>query len=158
MWFNLFNFYCLCFWCHILEIIAKMNAKELFPYIFLRSFMVLGLKFKSLTHFELTFVSGVRQASSFFLVHIDIQSSQHHLLKRLETVSDLIFLGSKNTADWSHKIKRHLLPGRKAMTNIDCVLKGRDITLLTKLIQSKLWYFPLVMYACESWTIKKAER
>ena len=71
-----------------------------------------------------------------------------------------IFLGSKITADGdcSHKIKRHLLFGRKAMTNLDSILKSRDITLLTKVCLVKAMVFPLVMYGCESWTIKKAER
>ena len=77
----------------------------------------------------------------------------------VETVSDFIFLGSKITADGdcSHEIKRHLLLGRKAMTNIDSVLKSRDITLLTKVHIVKAMVFPVVMYGCESWTIKKAE-
>ena len=76
-----------------------------------------------------------------------------------ETVSDFIFLGSKITADGncSHEIKRCLLLGRKVMTNLDSVLNSRDITLPTKALLSKLWFFPVVMYGCESWTIKKAE-
>ena len=76
-----------------------------------------------------------------------------------ETVTDFIFLGSKITVDdgCSHKIKRHLLLGRKAMTNLDSVLKSRDITLLTKIWSVKATVFPVVMYGCESWTIKKAE-
>ena len=74
----------------------------------------------------------------------------------VETVRDFIFLGSKITADGdcSHEIKRHLLPGRKAMTNIDSVLKSRDITLLTKVYLVKATVFPVVIYGCESWTIK----
>ena len=77
----------------------------------------------------------------------------------LETVSDFIFLGSKITADGdcSHEIKRHLLLGRKAMTNLDSILKSRDITLPTKVCLVKAMVFPVVMYACESWTINKAE-
>ena len=77
----------------------------------------------------------------------------------METVTDFIFLGSKITADGdcSHEIKRHLLLGRKAMTNLDRVLKSRDITLLTKVHIVKAMVFPVVMYACESWTINKAE-
>ena len=77
----------------------------------------------------------------------------------METVTDFIFLGSKITADGdcSHEIKRHLLPGRKAMINLDSILKGRDITLLTKVCLVKAMVFPAVMYGCESWTIKKAE-
>ena len=76
-----------------------------------------------------------------------------------ETVSDFIFLGSKITADGdcSHEIKRHLLLGRKAMTNLDNILKSRDITLSTKVNLVKAMVFPVVMYGCESWTIKKAE-
>ena len=77
----------------------------------------------------------------------------------VETVSDLIFWGSKITADGdcSHEIKRHLLFGRKVMTNLDSILKSRDITLPTKVHLVKLMVFPVVMYGCESWTIKKAE-
>ena len=77
----------------------------------------------------------------------------------METVRDFIFWGSKITADGdcSHEIKRHLLLGRKAMTNIDGILKSRDITLLTKVHMVKAIFFPIVMYGCESWTIKKAE-
>ena len=76
------------------------------------------------------------------------------------TVSDLTFLGSKITADGdcSHEIKRRLLLGRKAVTNLDSILKSRDITLLTKVCIVKAMVFPVVMYGCESWTIKKAER
>ena len=78
----------------------------------------------------------------------------------METVTDFIFLGSKNVADWdfSHKIKRHLPFGRKAMTNLDSVLKSRDITLSTKVHWVKAMVFPVVMYRCESWTIRKAEQ
>ena len=76
-----------------------------------------------------------------------------------ETVSDFIFLGSKITADGdcSHEIKRHLLLGRKVMTNLDSIFKSRDITLPTKVHLVKAMVFPVVMYGCESWTIKKAE-
>ena len=76
-----------------------------------------------------------------------------------ETVSDFIFLGSKITADsnCSHEIKRCLLLGRKVMTNLDSILKSRDITLPTKVHLIKAMIFPVVMYGCESWTIKKAE-
>ena len=77
----------------------------------------------------------------------------------VETVADFIFLGSKITADveCSHEIKRHLLLGRKAMTNLDSILKSRDITLPTKVCLVKDMVFPVVRYGCESWTIKKAE-
>ena len=77
----------------------------------------------------------------------------------IETVRDFIFLGSKITAngEYSHKIKRHLLLGRKAMTNLDTILKSRDITLLTKFHLVKAMVFPVVTYGCESWTVKKAE-
>ena len=75
----------------------------------------------------------------------------------METVTDFIFLGSKITADGncSHKIKRHLLLGIKAVTNLDSILKSRDITLATKVHLVKAVVFPVVMYGCESWTIKK---
>ena len=78
----------------------------------------------------------------------------------VETVSDFIFLGSKITADGdcSHEIKRRFLLGRKVMANLDSILKSRDITLPTKVHLVKAMVFPLVMYGCESWTIKKAER
>ena len=77
----------------------------------------------------------------------------------VETVSDIIFLGSKITADGdcSHEIKRHLLFGRKVMTNLDSILKSRDITLPTKVCLVKAMVFPVVMYGCENWTVKKAE-
>ena len=77
----------------------------------------------------------------------------------METVTDFIFLGSKITADGecSHEIKRCLLLGRKVITNLDSILKHRDITLLTKVSLVKAMVFPVVMYGCESWTIKKAE-
>ena len=77
----------------------------------------------------------------------------------METVTDFIFLGSKITpdGDCSHEIKRHLLLGRKAMTNPDSVLKSRDITLLPKVLIVKAVVFPVVMYSCESYTIKKAD-
>ena len=77
----------------------------------------------------------------------------------METVTDFIFLVSKITADGdcSHEIKRHLFLGRKAMTNLDSILKSRDITLPTKDHLVKAMVFPVVMYGCESWTIKKAE-
>ena len=79
--------------------------------------------------------------------------------KTMETVTDFIFLGSKITADgdFSHEIKRRLLLGRKVMTNLDSILKSRDITLPTKVCLIKAMVFPVVMYGCESWTIKKAE-
>ena len=77
----------------------------------------------------------------------------------IETVTDFIFLGSQSTADGdcSHEIKRHLLIGRKTMTNLDSILKSRDSTLLTKVHLVKAMVFPVVMYGCESWTVKKAE-
>ena len=77
----------------------------------------------------------------------------------METVADFIFLDSKITADddCSHEIKRRLLLGRKVMTNLDSILKSRDITLSTKVYLVKAMVFPVVMYGCESWTIKKAE-
>ena len=77
----------------------------------------------------------------------------------VETMAHFIFLGSKIAADGdcSHEIKRHLLLGKKVMTNLDSILKSRDITLLTKVHLVKAMVFPVVMYGCESWTIKKAE-
>ena len=80
--------------------------------------------------------------------------------KTKETVTDFIFLGSKITADGecSHDSKRHFLLGRKAMTNLDSILKSIDITLMTKLHLVKAMVFPILMYECESWTIKKAEQ
>ena len=78
----------------------------------------------------------------------------------METVTDFISGGSKITADGdcSHEIKRRLLLGRKVMTNLDSILKSRDITLLTKVHLVKAMAFPVVVYGCESWTVKKAER
>ena len=96
------------------------------------------------------------------MVNYGIQS--HHLMAnrrgKVQIVTDFMFLGSKITVDGdcSQKIKRHLLLGRKAMTNLDNVLKSRDITLPTKVRIVKATVFPLVMYGCESWSIKKAER
>ena len=77
----------------------------------------------------------------------------------METMTDFIFLGSKITADGncSHETKRHLLLGRKAITNLDRILKSKNITLLTKVYIVKAMVFPVVMYGCGSWTIKKAE-
>ena len=88
----------------------------------------------------------------------------HHFMaidgETVETVSDFIYFGSKITADGdcSHEIIRRLLLGRKVMTNLDSILKGRDITLSTKVCLVKAMVFPVVMYGCESWTVKKAER
>ena len=88
--------------------------------------------------------------------------SHHFMTNRwgtMETVSDFIFLGSKVTADGdcSHEIKRRLIFGRKVMTNLDSTFKSRDITLPTKVHLVKAMVFPVVMYGCESWTVKKAE-
>ena len=79
--------------------------------------------------------------------------------EKMETVTNFLFLGSKNTVDGNcnYEIKRHLLLGRKAMTNLDSVLKNTDITLPTEVCRVKAIVFPVVMYGCESWTIKKAE-
>ena len=79
--------------------------------------------------------------------------------EKVETVTDFVFLDSRITVDGdcSHEFKRHLLLGRKAMTNLDSMLKSRDITLLTKVCIVKAMVFPVVMYGCKSWTIKKAE-
>ena len=80
-------------------------------------------------------------------------------VETMETVREFSFLGSKITTDGdcSHEIKRHLLLGRKVMTNLDSILKSRDITLSTKICLVKLMVFPVVMYGCESWNIKKVE-
>ena len=86
-------------------------------------------------------------------------TSWHINGETVETVADFFFLGSKITADGdcSHEIKRHLLLGRKVMTSLDSILKSRDITLPTKVCLVKAMVFPVIMYGCESWTIKKAE-
>ena len=86
-----------------------------------------------------------------------LQIKKQHI--QLETVSDFFGGDSKITAcgDCSHEIKRHLLLGRKVMTNLDSILKSRDITLSTKIHLVKAMVFPVVMYGCESWTVKKAE-
>ena len=80
--------------------------------------------------------------------------------EKVETMTDFIFMGSKVTADsdYSHEIKRRLLLGKKAMTNLDSVLKSRDTTLLTKVRLIKAVFFPVVMYGCQSWAINRAER
>ena len=80
-------------------------------------------------------------------------------VETVETVRDFIFGGSKITADgdFNHEIKRHLLPGRNAMTYLDSILKSRDMTLPTKVCLVKAMVFPAVMYGCESWTVKKSE-
>ena len=88
----------------------------------------------------------------------------HHFManrwETMETVRDFILLGSEIIADGdcTHEIKKHLLLERKAMTNLDSILKSRDITLLTKVCLAKAMVFPVVMYGCENWTIKKAKR
>ena len=88
-----------------------------------------------------------------------IMASDPITVGTVETVSDFVFLGSKITADGdcSHEIKRRLLLGRKVMTNLDSIFKSRDITLPTKVRLVKAMVFPVVMYGCESWTVKKAE-
>ena len=89
----------------------------------------------------------------------DLITSMQTVGKTVETVSDFIFLGSKITADGdcSHEIKRHLFLGRKVMTILDSTLKSRDITLPTKVCLGQAMAFPVVMYGCESWTVKKDE-
>ena len=98
-------------------------------------------------------------SSKSFIVSSGLQSILNLSLCTVETVSDFIFLGSKITADGdcSHEIKRRLLLGRKVMTNLDSIFKSRDITLPTKVRLVKAMVFPVVMYGCESWTIKKSE-
>ena len=97
---------------------------------------------------------------TFFKLNIQIMASGLITSWQIvETVADFIFRGSKITADGrcSHEIKRHLLFGRKVMTNLDSIFKSRDITLSTNVCQVKIMVFAVVMYGCESWTIKKAE-
>ena len=100
--------------------------------------------------------AAARQASLSFTIS---QSLLRLLSIDMKTVRDFIFLGSKITTDgdYSHEIKRHLPFGRKVMTNLDSILKSRDITLPTKVHLVKSMVFPVVMYGCESWTVKKAE-
>ena len=86
-----FHFCCLCFWCEVQKITSKTNVMEITIYVYSRSFMVLGFVFKSSSHFELIFVYGVREWASFILLHIAVQFSQHHLLKRL-SLPHCIFL------------------------------------------------------------------
>ena len=113
----------------------------------------------------------VKEESEKARLNLSIQNTNiqsgiqsHHFMgnrwETMETVTDFIFLGSKITADgdYNHEIKRHLLLGRKAMTNLDSILKSRDIILPTKVHLVKAMVFQVVMYGCESWTIKKAER
>ena len=93
---------------------------------------------------------------NYFAVNLKLWQAD---AETVETVADFIFLGSKITADrdCSHEIKRHLLLGRKVMTNLNSILKSRDITLPTKVHLVKVMVFPVVMYGCENWTIRKAE-
>ena len=95
-----------------------------------------------------------------FRTEVFVQKQRKIDVETMETVTDFIFLGSKITADGdcSHEIKRCLILGRKAMTNLDSILKRRDITLPKKVRLVKAMVFPVVMYGCESWTVKKAER
>ena len=98
----------------------------------------------------------------YSIVHLKLSIQKMKIMasgKKVKTVADFIFLSSRITedGDCSHEIKRRLLPGRKAMTNLGSILKSRDITLPTKVLIVKAMVFPVVMYGCESWTIKKAE-
>ena len=104
-------------------------------------------------------ITGVGSGSLFQGIYLTRDSTCISDGETMETVTDFIFLGSKITADGdcSHEIKRHLPLGRKAMTNLDSILKSRDITLLTKGHLDKAMVFLVVMCGCESWTIKKAE-
>ena len=115
------------------------------------------LRLSSLKEPSLTLYGRVDPLSTDLSAHCPVYT----FLSRFTAAStDFIFLGSKITAggDCSHEIKRCLLLGRKAMTNLDSILKSRDITLLTKVYLVKAMIFPVVMYGCESWAIKKAER
>ena len=131
------------------------------------------------THWRLDRMKAFAAVQSFFFLVPANETSQYSKLniqktkimasgsitswqidgETMETVRDFIFLGSKITADsdCSHEIKRQLLLGRKAMVNLDSILKSRDITLLTKFSLVKAMVYPVVMYGCESWTIKKPE-
>ena len=102
---------------------------------------------------------GLKSNNLILLITISTVTSWKIDGETVETVADFIFLGSKITADgdYSHEIKRRLLLGRKVMTNLDSILKSRDITLPTKVCLVKAVVFPVVMYGCESWTINKAE-
>ena len=117
------------------------------------------------TWYCLYFLSAILVESSDYLIVLFIcisliTTSWEINGETVETVSDFVFCGSKITADGdcSHEIKRHLLLGRKVMTNLDSIFKRRDITLPTKVHLVKAMVFPVVMYGCESWTVKKAER
>ena len=101
----------------------------------------------------------VKEESEKVGLNLNIQKTKIIDGKTVETVSDFIFWGSEITADggYSHEIKRRLLLGRKVMTNLDSILKSRDIALPTKVCLVKAMVFPVVMYGCESWTVKKAE-
>ena len=102
---------------------------------------------------------GLKQHSETKIMASGPITSRQIDLETLQTVRDFILGGSKITADGdcSHEIKRFLLLGRKAMTNLDSILKSRDVILPTKVLLVKAMFFPIVMYGCESWTIKKAE-
>ena len=122
------------------------------------------------TTFIKTLLMKVKKESEKFGLKLNIQKTKIRASgpitswqidgETMETVTDFIFLGSKITADGdcSHEIKKHLLLGRKVMPNLDSILKSRDITLPTKAHLVKAMIFPVVMYGCESWTIKKAEQ
>ena len=101
----------------------------------------------------------VKEESEKVGLNLNIQKTKIIDGETVETVSDFIFWGSKITADGdcSHEIKTHLLLGRKVMTNLDSMFKSRDITLPTKVCLVKAMVIPVVMYGCESWTVKKAE-
>ena len=114
----------------------------------LTSYFCIPVRYKEKTSFQKTKIMASGSNTSW---EIDGET--------VETVSDFIFWGSKLTADgdFSHEIKRHLLLGRKGMINLDSILKSRDITLSTKVCLVKAMVCPVVMYGCESWTIKKAK-
>ena len=116
---------------------------------------------------EKSLLIGMKEESEKAGLKLNIQKTKHgiwshHFMangKKMETVEDFLFLGSQITADGdgSHEIKRHVLLGRKAMTNLDSILKSKDITLLTKVCIVEAVVFPVVMYGYDSWIIKKAE-
>ena len=143
------------------EEIAGININDL-RYVDDTTLMAESKEIKSL-------LMKVKEESEKVDLKLNIQKNEdhgiqyHHIWQiegeTLETVTHFIFLGSKITADGnrSHEIKRHLLLGRKTMTNLDSILKSRDITLPTNVDTVKAMVFPVVMYGCESWTIKKTE-
>ena len=161
-------------WCSFLEVLGKMTLQSCWPNFMhcsyrpevLVSLLVVRWKWRGTLN---SLLMKVKEESENADLKLNIQKTKIMASspitswqidgETMETVRDFIFLGSKITADGdcSHEIKWHLLLGRKAMTNLDTILKSTDITLLTKVCLVKAMVFPVVMYWFESWTIKKAE-